>query len=346
MCAIQLKGISLLNYSLSMKKENFIFWWLVLLTVLFVWAMFGGPRHANGQTLSFENNLFYGITNSIEVQSLQEFLTIQGNYTGPITGNFYSLTLAAVKKFQGENRLPTTGYFGILSRGVANDILDASISAPIEESGTTTPPVIPPSTGGASTQNCLVFTTPSGALVDSCGNVVFTPPQIQQIQNTPVPTAPPVVTPIEPVATSTPVVPVPQPLACTLNVTLQKWYRPSGSVWVRIPDGVAVPYEIATSGNFNTYPHFTWDMENTQAGVSGIMNVPLFTDTPNHVNTKPLFPGYSTQIDYYGPVIPKNDPAGSSYNYRMTVEDGQRPSGSCSATAIYPGYLGTINPNN
>ena len=72
---------------------------------------------------------------------LQEFLTIQGYYNYQITGNFYAITLKAVKAFQLANDLPSTGYFGILSRGVANDILNSEQSDPPEsETGTTTPP--------------------------------------------------------------------------------------------------------------------------------------------------------------------------------------------------------------
>lgn len=62
--------------------------------------------------------------NSQEVLELQEFLTAQGNYSGPITGNFYSLTLAGVKAFQTASEIsPVSGYFGPLSRAKANSIL-------------------------------------------------------------------------------------------------------------------------------------------------------------------------------------------------------------------------------
>ena len=51
---------------------------------------------------SFSRDLQYGSTGS-DVTELQEFLTVQGNYSGPITGNFYSLTRQAVVKFQQAN---------------------------------------------------------------------------------------------------------------------------------------------------------------------------------------------------------------------------------------------------
>lgn len=90
----------------------------------------------------FNKNLYYGIQKSSDVSALQEFLTENGNYSGPITGNFFSLTLAAVKRFQVANNIkPVSGYFGILSRGVANSLLD--LQAPIEETGTTTAAIAP-----------------------------------------------------------------------------------------------------------------------------------------------------------------------------------------------------------
>lgn len=93
---------------------------------------------------TFNNSLFYGITNSSDVTALQEFLTVQGDYSGPITGNFYSLTLVGVKAFQIQSGIqPASGYFGILSRGVANQLLQSI--APIEETGTTTQS-LPPQT--------------------------------------------------------------------------------------------------------------------------------------------------------------------------------------------------------
>ncbi len=42
--------------------------------------------------------------------------------TGHETANFGKLTLGAVKRFQGANNLPQTGYFGPLSRAVINKI--------------------------------------------------------------------------------------------------------------------------------------------------------------------------------------------------------------------------------
>lgn len=72
---------------------------------------------------AFNVDLKYGSTGS-EVTELQEFLTDRGYYFGPITGNFYSLTRSAVKKFQEVNDIsPAYGYFGPLTRNKINEIL-------------------------------------------------------------------------------------------------------------------------------------------------------------------------------------------------------------------------------
>lgn len=76
----------------------------------------------------FDNNLNYGSVGQ-SVTELQEFLQAEGVYDGPITGNFYSLTLNGVKAFQArENISPVSGFFGPLTRARANDLLSASIS--------------------------------------------------------------------------------------------------------------------------------------------------------------------------------------------------------------------------
>lgn len=96
----------------------------------------------------FKKNLFYGITGSDEVIQLQKFLTDQKLYTGPITGNFYSLTKKAVIAFQKANGINGTGYFGPLSRIKANQLLGPIVN----ESGA---PVKTPSTPVATSNGAL-----------------------------------------------------------------------------------------------------------------------------------------------------------------------------------------------
>lgn len=82
-----------------------------------------------------KNDLYFGMTNSDEVRCLQEFLKKEGSIIYPeglITGNFLSLTQSAVIRFQekysAEILVPLglekgTGFFGSLSRNVANKLL-------------------------------------------------------------------------------------------------------------------------------------------------------------------------------------------------------------------------------
>ncbi len=123
---------------------------------------------------SFDKNLYYGLQNDPQINELQEFLTDQGVYSGPITGNFFSLTLKAVKQFQTQQDLPQTGYFGVLSRQKANDILTANTAEAnqeaIQETSTTVPPVETPKTTNDvvnSLQNQMVLLLQQLALLQS-----------------------------------------------------------------------------------------------------------------------------------------------------------------------------------
>lgn len=73
---------------------------------------------------SFDNNLKYGAKGE-EVVELQEFLIEQELMTGQATGNFYAVTLKAVKAFQIlHNIKPVSGYFGSISRAKATSLLE------------------------------------------------------------------------------------------------------------------------------------------------------------------------------------------------------------------------------
>jgi hypothetical protein len=105
----------------------------------------------HAQSDVFTQNLYYGLQNNSQVTQLQEFLTSQNLYSGPITGNFYFLTLGAVKAFQTQQGItPAAGYFGPLTMAAANKIADAAVGASnneaITETGTSTPPVVTAST--------------------------------------------------------------------------------------------------------------------------------------------------------------------------------------------------------
>lgn len=72
-----------------------------------------GPYH-------FFRPLYYGLTNDADVRILQAFLNEHGYLEHAVTGNFYSLTRAAVVRFQIEHGLPGTGYVGPLTRALLN----------------------------------------------------------------------------------------------------------------------------------------------------------------------------------------------------------------------------------
>ena len=98
-----------------MKKIIFLLFLGILLAPALVFA-------------SFDTNLGYSSIGQL-VTELQKFLQAQGVYDGPITGNFYSLTLNGVKAFQTQEGIsPVSGFFGPLTRARANELLSKSIS--------------------------------------------------------------------------------------------------------------------------------------------------------------------------------------------------------------------------
>jgi peptidoglycan hydrolase-like protein with peptidoglycan-binding domain len=79
---------------------------------------------------SFDRDLHYGLQSDSQVNELQEFLAEQGLYSGPITGNFFSLTLQGVKDFQIKYGIePAAGFFGPLTRAKANEVLVADVES-------------------------------------------------------------------------------------------------------------------------------------------------------------------------------------------------------------------------
>lgn len=74
----------------------------------------------------FFSDLRYGMRQNNDVKLLQEFLISRG-YLAPdmATGNFFSLTRAAVQKFQEDNRICAAGFFGPITRARANSILES-----------------------------------------------------------------------------------------------------------------------------------------------------------------------------------------------------------------------------
>ncbi len=81
------------------------------------------PSFVVGATLN--RNLSIGMTGT-DVSWLQQFLTYDGVYSGPITGTFGLLTRNAVVAFQVQEGIsPTNGYFGPLTRADEIKVLAA-----------------------------------------------------------------------------------------------------------------------------------------------------------------------------------------------------------------------------
>jgi polyhydroxyalkanoate synthesis regulator phasin len=86
--------------------------------------------------LSFQNNLYYGLTDNAEVRCLQQFLKDQGTDIYPegwVTGNFLSMTQKAVIRFQEKYSQDVlvplglaqgTGFVGQYTRDKINEILN------------------------------------------------------------------------------------------------------------------------------------------------------------------------------------------------------------------------------
>jgi hypothetical protein len=91
-----------------------------------------GATTSGGQVLgasafNFTSNLSLGSSGN-DVTNLQNLLTQEGFYTGPVTGYFGPLTQAAVKAYQLKHGLPNTGFVGPLTRAQLNSgqVLGAS----------------------------------------------------------------------------------------------------------------------------------------------------------------------------------------------------------------------------
>lgn len=99
---------------------------LFAVTILFAVAVALPARGAE----QFSANLARGAVGDA-VRNLQEFLRNENVYSGPVTGNFFSLTEEGVRRFQAREGISPTGYFGPQSRARANTILGASPAPPL-----------------------------------------------------------------------------------------------------------------------------------------------------------------------------------------------------------------------
>lgn len=119
---------------------------------------------------SFDTSLKYGARGQAVIE-LQDLLTNEDCLNSNSTGFFGLLTLKAVKCFQTKYSLPSTGFFGVMSRAKANEIIvsitESSNAAALAETGTTT---------STSSNKPKTFTLPNGTVIDEHGNVISIPP--------------------------------------------------------------------------------------------------------------------------------------------------------------------------
>lgn len=120
------------DYPNFMKIHNYSF--LMFVTLL----VFLFPSISNA---AFTADLYYGMDNNVDVITLQKFLNDRGLYNGPITGNFYEMTEAAVKSFQMAQDVSATGYFGPLTRERANLLLNSAVTGTNEAQISITYPI-------------------------------------------------------------------------------------------------------------------------------------------------------------------------------------------------------------
>lgn len=118
-----------------------------------------------------------------EVKALQEKLQELGYYDGPVTGFFGQQTLAAVKRFQAEHRLPANGYYGPVTRAKLAELLekkrDKNKPAARAPSGAVpaTPPrarVVPPSSEKPQVPPSTALSSSSAVAEQAAGRLALT----------------------------------------------------------------------------------------------------------------------------------------------------------------------------
>lgn len=121
---------------------------------------------------SFDTSLKYGARGQTVIE-LQDLLASEDCLSVNSTGYFGLLTLKAVKCFQTKYNLPSTGFFGVMSRAKANEIVanmtaSSDVAAQAETNATTS--------NQSSATKPKIFTLPNGTVIDSQGNIISTPP--------------------------------------------------------------------------------------------------------------------------------------------------------------------------
>jgi hypothetical protein len=291
-------------------KINMKIKYLSILPVVAVLVL-SGASLTHAQSDVFTQNLYYGLQGNSHVTQLQEFLTSQNLYSGPITGNFYFLTLSAVKAFQTQQGItPAAGYFGPITIAAANKIADAEVGAStneaITETGTSTPPAV---TASTTPQLQLQALMQEVALLEQQLQAQQSSTQaLQQIvQNT---------TPVANVPTPTPTQPQSFSPAPTASITV------NGSA-----NALSMPYGTATTISWTSTNANSCNVSPT--GWTGIMS---------NQSTGNLTASQTYILTCSG--------AGGTTSASITINVGPVPQPVISKDASNPSNIGAGNTNN
>lgn len=220
------RGSSQLSTKFMGNRKKFV---PVLVVAPILVGVLLGSSIAKADAL-FTKDLYFGIQGDPEVTKLQEFLTDQGVYSGPVTGNFFSLTLAGVRSLQSrEGIAPAAGYFGPLTRARTNELLGQQLSASEQQAvlETGSPPAspVPPATTGdvvSSLQSQISLLLQQVQLLQQqLATQQQTQQTLQQIQQNTAPPAP--VPPPSPSDTISPVITAVQAANITTNAAVISW---------------------------------------------------------------------------------------------------------------------------
>ncbi|MFY9463034.1 MAG: peptidoglycan-binding protein [Candidatus Sungiibacteriota bacterium] len=111
---------------------------------------------------SFTRDLYFGMRGDADVVRMQEFLRTQGYFSYPqSTGNYFGVTLAAVRQWQKAQGIsPVGGFFGSQSRAIANKII--AVSPVSTGAAVLAPPVIIFSSDASPYKDKIFITSLSG----------------------------------------------------------------------------------------------------------------------------------------------------------------------------------------
>jgi len=127
-----------------------------VITFAFLFSLF--PFFAGAASGDFTRDLYFGMRGDADVVRMQEFLRTQGYFSYPqSTGNYFGVTLTAVRQWQKANGLsPVGGFFGPQSRAVANRMR-------VSSGQSAAPPVVAASSDASPFKGKIVITSLSGS---------------------------------------------------------------------------------------------------------------------------------------------------------------------------------------